>query len=84
MTAKPRRCERQRGDKLVNPLWLTTAPVWGTILTLIIVRMRELGQELSVSECDLFSPILDNLVGFGLNTLVVVMVRISCLTVIAV
>ncbi|MFN3422600.1 MAG: DNA methyltransferase, partial [Armatimonadota bacterium] len=82
-TADPHRNEYQLRKKLLNLRWLDPACGSGTFLVLIIARMRELGQKLMVNETELLNAILNNVVGFDLNPLAVIVARVNYLLAIA-
>ncbi|MCD5408192.1 SAM-dependent DNA methyltransferase [Candidatus Bipolaricaulota bacterium] len=65
--------------KLRSLRWLDPACGSGTFLVLLIKRYRELGDRLMVSEDELLSAILANVVGFDINPLAVITARVNYL-----
>jgi SAM-dependent methyltransferase len=82
-TSDPRVNERRLRKRLLETRFLDPACGSGTFLTLIIGRMRDLGQALMVRERDLLEAILRNVVGFDLNPLAVLTARVNYLLAIA-
>ena len=78
-TADPHRNEQRLRQKLLNLRWLDPACGSGTFLLLIIARMKELGQALMVNDRDLLNAILNNVVGFDINPLAVIVTRVNYL-----
>jgi len=79
----PSKNEHRLREKLLNTRWLDPACGSGTFLVLIIARMKELGQALFINEAQLLNSILRNVVGFDLNPLAVLTVRVNYLLAIA-
>jgi len=79
----PLRNQGQLRRKVLTTRFLDPACGSGTFLILIIARMREISQVLSVQESELLEAILKNVVGFDLNPLAVLIARVNYLLAIA-